>query len=251
MAEHPAPLRRYDEKEVALLLRRASELQRAAPAAREASGLTLPELEEIAAEAGLDVSTLRQAAAELDAGIAPGGHSLATRFTGGPLRVVLERTIPGDVPTAAFEDLLPVVLTAADLTGHASQVGQTFTWTSQDPANVRQMQVLVSSGSGHTRIRLEERYSGLAGAVFGGGLGGIGGGLGGGMGGALGGALGSVALGVGIPAVLIGATYVGCRAFYRRFVTRRRRILERLLQELEDRIASPRALEHGEGGGAG
>ena len=106
------------------------------------------------------------------------------------------------------------------------------------------MQVLISSSAGRTRIRIEERYSGLAGAVFGGGLGGIGGGLGGGLGGALGGALGSLGLGLGIPAVIIGTTYVGCRAFYRRSVNRRRRILERLMQELEERLA-PGALEAG------
>jgi len=52
MAELPA--RRYNEKEVARLLKRASELQRSSPAAPNPSGLTLTELEDIAREAGLD-----------------------------------------------------------------------------------------------------------------------------------------------------------------------------------------------------
>ena len=246
MSEHPAPARRYDEKEVALLLRRAAELQRATPSVRDPSGLTLRELEEIAAEAGMDVAMLRQSAAELDAGASPGGASLAARLTGGPLRTVLDRTLPGEIPAEAYAELLPVVLTAADLTGHASQVGSTFTWASQDQANLRQMQVLVSARGGTTRIRIEERYGGLAGAVFGGGLGGIGGGIGGALGGSLGGALGSVGLGLGIPAVIIATTYAGCRTFYRRFVARRRRVLERLLQELEGRVVGPTALDRPE-----
>jgi hypothetical protein len=240
---HPVPTRRYDEKEVGLLLRRAAELQRASPMVPDPSGLTLRELEEIAAEAGLDTAMLRQAAAELDSGIQPGTAGLGMRLAGAPLRVVLERVAEA-VREHSYADLLPLILTAADLAGHASQVGQTFTWTSQDPGNIRQLQVLVASSGGHTRIRLEERYAGLAGAIFGGGLGGIGGGVGGGLGGALGGALGSVTLGLGIPAVLITATYLGCRTMFRRYVTRRQRILERLLQELEERLA-PRALESG------
>jgi hypothetical protein len=231
---------------VGLLLRRAAELQRASPRVPDPSGLTLKELEEIAAEAGLDTSMLRQAAAELDSGSQQGGSGVAARLTGAPLRVVLERVVDGESDPASYADLLPLVLTAADLAGHASQVGQTFTWTSQDPTNVRQLQVLISASHGRTRIRLEERYSGMAGAIFGGGLGGIGGGLGGGLGGALGGALGSVGLGLGVPAVFIGATYVGCRAIYRRYVNRRRRILERLLQDVEDRLVpAARALESG------
>jgi len=236
VSELPAAARRYDEKEVARLLKRASELQRAAPTVRDPTGLTLQELEEIAAEAGLDASMLRQAAAELDAGIGASGAGLGTRFMGAPLRVVLERPVPGELPMESFANLLPLVLAAADLAGNPSQVGQTFAWTSQDHTNARQLQVLVSAGGGQTRIRIEERYGGMAGAIFGGGLGGIGGGLGGGLGGALGGALGSLGLGLGIPAVVIGVTYVGCRAVFRRFVTRRRLIVERLLQDLEQSV---------------
>lgn len=235
----PAPARRYNEKEVALLLKRASELQRAAPSVRDPTGLTLRELEEIASEAGLDSAMLRQAAAELDAGLHGAQAGLATRLAGAPLRLVLERTVPSELLESTYAELLPLILTAADRPGFASQVGQTFTWTSQDQANVRQLQVMISSAGGTTRIRLEERYAGLAGGIFGGGLGGVGGGVGGGLGGALGGALGSLTLGVGIPAVVIALSYAGCRAIYRHTVNRRREVLERLLNDLEQRVSRP------------
>jgi hypothetical protein len=241
MSDLPTPSRRYDEKEVGLLLKRAAELQRASPRVPDPSGLTLRELEDIAAEAGLDASMLRQAAAELDSEIRPGAAGIGASLAGAPLRVALERVVDGELDTASCSELLPLVLTAADLAGHASQVGQTFSWTSQDATNVRQMHVLVSSSNGRTRFRVEERYSGLAAAIFGGGLGGIGGGLGAGAGGALAAALGSVALGVGIPVAVFGVTYLGCRAVFRRYVSRRRKVLERLLQELVEQ-STPRAL---------
>jgi len=241
MTEGPFGSRRYNEKEVALLLKRASDLQRTVPTARDRTGLTLHELEEIATEAGLDAALLRRAAAELDAGLGAEGSSPGTRLAGAPLRVLLERKVPGELPTAAFADLLPLVLAAADSPGNAIESGQTFTWTSQDPSNLRRLQVLIATGAGWTRIHIEERYGGLAGAVFGGGLGGIGGGVGGGLGGALGGALGSLTLGLGIPAVVLGTTYVGCRIIFRRLVARRRVILERLLREIEEAVPPPPA----------
>jgi len=231
----PTP-RRYNEKEVALLLRRASELQRAAPTVRDPTGLTLRELEEIASEAGLDSAMLRQAAAELDTGVHGAQGNLGSRLAGGPLRTVLERAVPGELPESGYAELIPLIIAAADRPGLASQVGQTFTWTSQDQANVRQLQVMMSSLGGSTQIRVEERYGGMAGGIFGVGLGGIGGGVGIGLGGGLGSALGSLALGLGIPAVTVGLSYLGCRTLYRHSVARRRQVLERLMRDLEDRV---------------
>jgi hypothetical protein len=237
MNELPAT-RRYDEKEVRRLLERAAELQGAAPAARPQTGLTLRELEEIATEAGLDVTSVRQAALELDAGPEPGLRGAGRTLAGGPLKTTLEHTVPNDLDPAAFADLLPLIQRAADVPGHASQVGRSLSWSSQNPSNLRQLQVMLTARDGATHIWIEERYSGLAGAVFGGGLGGIGGGIGGGMGGALGGALGSAALGVGIPIVVITATYAVCRKVFGDVVRRRRRVLEQLLHDLVTRLSS-------------
>jgi hypothetical protein len=233
------PVRRYDEKEVALLLERAAQLQRATPTVRDPSGLTLRELEEIAAEAGLDPGMLRQAAAELEAGRDPGFSGRVGRLAGAPLKLVFERVVPGEVSEAAFPELLHLVHSAADLPGQASQVGRTFSWTSSDPSNLRQLHVLVAASGGNTRIRIEERYLGLAGAVFGGGLGGAGFGVGGAVGGVIGAALvGSVVAGLGIAATVIGLSAFGARRVYRLVVSRRRTVLERLLVALEQRVAS-------------
>ena len=90
MTELPASERHYDEREVTRLLRRASELQRESGTA-PATGLTLRELEEVAAEAGIDPGALRQAAAELGARAERGG--LGRLFSGEPPRILLERLV--------------------------------------------------------------------------------------------------------------------------------------------------------------
>jgi len=60
--------RRYSDREVAALIARAVELSRAPSPAPRAEGTSLAELERIGAEAGLDPSLLRRAAAELEPG---------------------------------------------------------------------------------------------------------------------------------------------------------------------------------------
>lgn len=231
MADEGTPHRRYDEKEVSRLLRRASELQRALPASPDPTGLTLRELEDIAAEAGIDPRLLRQAAVELERSGSPAA-GLGPALAGAPLKILLERTLPFEVPDSVFATLVPVIQVAADAQGQASQVGRSLTWHSQSQSNPRGLQVLVSVRSGETLVRIEERYGGVAGALFGGMVAGGGIGAGVGLGGALGGVLGSVALAVTFPVIILVGTYAGARAIYAGIVRRRSRILDRLLHDL-------------------
>ena len=70
--------RRYGDKQVGLILRRASELQEQAPEENPgAMGLTLTELEEIAVEAGIDAAHIRRAVGELEARGGPWTSALA------------------------------------------------------------------------------------------------------------------------------------------------------------------------------
>jgi len=106
MPEDERSSRRYSEKEVGLILRRATEFQRSEPSAADPTGLTLAELEEVASEVGIDPAYLRRAAAELEAGAGSGPWD---KFLGGPLAFVLERTIPGEFPESRFEELVPLM----------------------------------------------------------------------------------------------------------------------------------------------
>ncbi|MFQ5680257.1 MAG: hypothetical protein ACE5HP_12470, partial [Gemmatimonadota bacterium] len=235
MAEHELVPRRYSEKEVARLLRRATELQRTESSVPGSGGLTLAELEEVVAEAGIDPRYLRRAAAELQAG--PPGEFWA-RVVGSPIAFVLERTVKGEFPESEFEELVPLISSATLGQGNASAVGKTLTWSSRSDTNTSSQQVLITSRHGETAIRIEERLGGLAGGLFGGFLGGVGGGLGLGLGGALGGVLGSAALAVAFPIAALGGSYLAAREIFAAQVRKHRRRMERLLEEIVERVRS-------------
>lgn len=230
--------RRYGDKEVGLILKRAAELQRQEPAAgTDGGGLTLPELEEIAAEAGIDPRYLRRAAAEVDSGGAKFESGKASYFLGAPLTIELERTLTGEVPEEEFSIFVPDIQQAAGGHGQASALGRTFTWQSSTPSGERSLQVTVTSRDGKTRIRIEERLSNLAGQLFGGMLGGGGGGIGLGIGLGVGiGALQSAAFAIAWPVSIIGGAYLLARSIYTSTARKRQRVLRDLLDRLTEHI---------------
>jgi hypothetical protein len=244
--------RRYGDKEVGLILKRAAELQQREPtSAAEGGGLSLVELEEIAAEAGIDARYLRRAAVEVEAGGAALHSGTASRFLGAPLAIQLERTLTGNFPEDRFEQLVPDIQHAAEGHGHASALGRTLTWQSSSPQGERSLQVTLATGDGRTRIRIEERLGNLAGGLFGGIMGGGGGGVGLGVGLGVGiGALQSAAFAIAWPIGIVGAAYLLARSIYSSMVRRRQRVLRDLLDRLTDRIeavVSSQALSSGEG----
>ncbi|MGI9175712.1 MAG: hypothetical protein ACR2GR_10390 [Rhodothermales bacterium] len=98
------PDRTYTEQEVAALLKRAAALQAQAARRTERSpGLTLAELEAVAAETGLDPALLRQAAEELDE---PGRPLLDRRAGTTATHVSVERHVPGALTPEAWEDVV-------------------------------------------------------------------------------------------------------------------------------------------------
>jgi len=247
MSEPPKSLRRYDESEISRLLERTAELQRSTPASPSPSGLTLGELEEIAAEAGLDVTHLQRAARELEfGGSSEGGGGIGQTLAGAPTRIVIERILPFEAPESAFARVVPLIQIAAENPGTASQVGKTMTWQSQNPSNPRTLQILIAVRSGETLVRIEERYGGLAGALYGGIMGG-GSGLAVGGGGLIGGLAGSTALMVGLPIAMFGGAYLIARKIYTSIVGRRTQALERLAVSLAEELADIPQLPPGNG----
>ncbi len=231
MAERePTALRRYDDAEVRRLLARAAELQEAGGRTARAGGLTLPELEAVAAEAGLDVGALRQAAAELEA--QPGwGAAIA----GAPMRIHLERVLPFEVPTSAFDGLLPIIQSTLPLRYTVSQVGRTLAWSANEGEDSRRVQVTVSVHDGQTRILIEERLGALAGGLFGGVVGGFGG-ASAGLFAALVSTTGVALLPALAPVAVIGGAYTACRYGFRGLARRRTRALARLLEALAEEL---------------
>jgi hypothetical protein len=124
------PARRYDDKEIARLLKRATELQVREPQHPEHDGMTLQELGAIAREAGIDPALLQQAASELDTEPEEGGWGAL--FAGDQTSLVIERSFEGELDDVGMEGLVPLVNRAADLTGNISSVGRTLNFTGAD-----------------------------------------------------------------------------------------------------------------------
>lgn len=241
--------RLYDEKEVTRLLKRATEMQREEsrwPA--PSGGLSLPELESIAGEAGIDARYLRRAAAELDT--AGGAPTLGARLAGEQTTLTRELVIPGELPESGFERLVSVIQLVSRDHGHPSLLGRSLTWQGETLNKTRSLQVLVSVRRGETFIRVEERLGQLAGAVFGVSVGGVGStvGMAVGLPVALE-VLGSGLLAVGFPVGAIALSYLGGREIFRRIVRRRRSVIAELADQLA-REAEACIAEAAEGGEA-
>lgn len=115
----------YTERELALILKRASELQGSEEPSR--MRYSLAEIQDIAQGAGIDRDTVAAAAAEL---------RRTTQSTpwliGGPTRFRADRTADAAVEPGAFADLVDAIRAETGLQGDAKQVFDTLEWTGQD-----------------------------------------------------------------------------------------------------------------------
>ena len=231
--------RRFNEKEVALIIKRASELQQNEATTESNTGMSLAELEQVAREAGLDPALVRRAAADLDTRVT---DQEPNRVLGAPSVLRLERTIDGEVPVEEYE---PMVLEMQRLLGGvstASTIGRTLQFSlagrNQHHASGREVQVTITPRNGRTTIRIEERLGPLAGGLFGGVMGGMGGGL---MGPGI--ALGAAAFhsaiaATGLAGVAIGGSYLLARTIYGRIVRRRGEKLHELMSWLVEHASA-------------
>lgn len=245
--DRAAPARRYNDREIRELLERATRVPRdivshaAGGSARtRPEGLTLAQLEEIAAEAHIDVDRLRRAAHELDAERSNRPQGIVARLAGAPFSTQIEHTLPFEVD----EDSISVLVSSlGSITGDAGEsrlVGRSWNWTSATQSG-RRLEVQIALHRGTTRIVIAERYAELAGGLFGG----IGGGAGVPLSVVLGGAtasklaattLATISLAVAVPAAVLGGVYMACRTGFRAYVRNRARALgsvcDRLVREL-------------------
>jgi len=233
-----ATTRRFDEREVALIIQRAGELQQKSATAADRGGMSLQELEQIAHEAGLDPAMVRRAALELD----DQRSATSSRLAGAPLRILLERTFPGEISTDDFEGLVAEIRRSMADTGLVSTLGRSVTWSPSPTGagrggSARRLGVTISLRDGQTILRIEESFGHLAGGLFGGIMGGFGVGMGTSIAMSAGVAiLHSALAATGIFAGAVLAAYGGARGIYTVTVNRRRRALELLRDRLSEQI---------------
>lgn len=226
--------RRFGEKDVAVILRRAAELQHRDPVAvTEGSGLSLADLESIAQEAGIDRRYVRRAVEELDTGPRSGA---AHTFLGGPTTLDFNRTVDGEVQADTYETLVAEIQQALGELGASSTLGRSLAWQSTNMQ--RPLHVSITPREGRTEIRVQEKLGNLAGGLFGGIVGGMGGaGIGVAMGVGIGALAAPPALAVAAAAAIVTGSYALARGIYVGQVRRKTDQLRRLVDRLAELVA--------------
>jgi hypothetical protein len=234
------PSRRYTDEEVRELLKRASELGKDGRSLTSSSeGPDLPELEAIAAEAGMNPVAVREAARELEqrslGGIVPAKGPSGS--LGAPLAVQLKRTILGEVPESVLESLIPVLRRASEGRGEPTLQGRTLSCEATTSDSMRSLMVTATVAGGGTHLVIEESYTNMAWSIHGGFIGGLGAGLGLPVGFGVGFGVGFTGLGLaaflmGIPLATIGGAYLLSRRLYARYVRRRSKVLHGIMDEM-------------------
>jgi hypothetical protein len=124
----PGDVRRYDEKQFALILRKAAELQARDVRRPMGAGLSLQEIEGIAAEAGIEPRFVRQALGAVTAET-PGTMA---RIAGYPYRLHAQHVVPGELDHATLSMIVDVLQTEYGRPGTAREVLGGIEWNARD-----------------------------------------------------------------------------------------------------------------------
>ena len=152
--------RLYSDREVGAVLKRATELQEKRRQSL-AHSLSLEEVEQVAAEIGVEREYLRAAVQELDRHpVGQGGLTL----TGGPFAADLERVVAGEVTDDLWEEIVLELRRLTGSVGETSQLGQAREWS--DGGEMGQTQVTIRSRGDRTTIRVLKNYQGWAAFVY-------------------------------------------------------------------------------------
>ena len=162
MSETSIDRRRYTDREMALILKRASELQEQGPSTgtREQSH-TLSELEQIAAEVGIDPRYVAEAANAVD--VEP--TTKRAPLLGAPTTYQVSRFVEGEVPETEFAEMLDTIRRVTGKHGEVSRVLGSLEWKTMGPRG--ETYVTISPRQGKTAMRIGGQYGLSAGLVYG------------------------------------------------------------------------------------
>ncbi|HEX6573342.1 MAG TPA: hypothetical protein VF042_00105 [Gemmatimonadaceae bacterium] len=241
MADAPGSGRKFNEEEVALIIKRAAELQQVEEVEETSSNaLSLAEVEQIAKEAGIDPALVRRAANSLDR---PVETSRPSPWVGAPTRIIYERAVDGEISNDEFEALVDTIRRAIGENGVPSVLGRTLSWSStlrggRRRNRGRHIDVSIMSRGGVTTIRVEEELRDIAGALFGGLLGGGAGGTSGISFGIGMGEFHSAAIAGMLWFGIAGGFYVLARTIFGNISHKRDKQLRELANRLEEQVTS-------------
>jgi hypothetical protein len=145
VAESPSDQRKFTDREVREILKRAAESEPPEDLAT-GHGLSLAEVKTIGIEVGIDPARIEEAARAVgsrqESGLSP--------ITGVPTLLHYESTVPGELDTMPAAEILSVIRRAMGHHGESSEVGGSLEWRTKG-GSVERL-VTVSSTSGRTTI---------------------------------------------------------------------------------------------------
>jgi hypothetical protein len=139
---------KYTESEFALILQKAIELQERRGAVDAGHGLSLSEIQAIAAEIGLEPALVEQAASLVPR---TGSGKLALLF-GGPSVYQMEYSVAGEIPRDDFGKLVDAIRRTTGHQGQVTEVLGSLEW--QTVGEVSQILVAVSPRDGQTSVKI-------------------------------------------------------------------------------------------------
>lgn len=139
---------RYTENEFALILRKAFELQEGEGRVDTSHGLSLEEIQAVAAEIGLDPALVERAASLLPRTTT----SRLARVFGGPSKYQLEYSAAEEISRDDFGKIVDAIRKAAGHQGEVSEVLGSLEW--KTVGELSQIHVTVSPRDGQTFVRV-------------------------------------------------------------------------------------------------
>jgi hypothetical protein len=140
--------RRYSDEEVALILRKAAQLDTGSAVSGAGEGLSLVEIERIAHEVGIGPDVVARAAAHLRADT----PSTTARIFGGPTDFAAEHGSPGEVPRERYGDVVEAIRHVMGKPGRTSEVLDGLEWKSV--GDTTQVTVIIRPTGGRTRVQI-------------------------------------------------------------------------------------------------
>jgi hypothetical protein len=171
LATAAQPTAMLSDARVREVVGRAAEQQAEQPTEADAGTLSMGGVEQVAAQVGIAPQRIRDAAQEIEVphgGVperaAPGKHELS-KFRKG--RLVIERTIAGEVPDTAYEAMVHEINTRLGFVGTVSGVGRALHWAGTKPGFVgRDVRVTLNRKDGETVIHVEEHIELRGASIF-------------------------------------------------------------------------------------
>jgi hypothetical protein len=137
--------RRFSDREVREILKKAVE-RAPSRALVKSEGLSLAELKTIGEEVGIDPDRLEDAARSLILS----GENRPNRLLGGPVRILFDRKVPGEMDPADTPEALSLIRRTMGMQGEVDEIHGSLEWSTKGDAGERF--VTISSRDGATSI---------------------------------------------------------------------------------------------------